>query len=161
MKQFIYLLSSLFIITLASCSTPADYAEDIMEKASDMEKQTVKITEALSKKDIEAAEKALAECQKNSEETLKELQAMEPYDEKDELRKSVIEFVDFYNNIYKNEYRQAFDIVNKGNYTKEDVDSITTILMSVSSEEEFVKDDLISSFKKFCKEYELIISSRD
>ena len=161
MKHLIYLLSSLFIITLASCSTPADYAENIMDKASDMEKQTGKITEALAKRDFTGAEKALSECQKNAEETLKELQEMKPYGENDNLRQAGMEFVDFYNNIYKNEYREAFDIVEKGkNYTDADAEKVQDIVMSVAAEEKFVKKELIDAFKKFCRENELIISSR-
>ncbi|MFA6884501.1 MAG: hypothetical protein WCQ55_05275, partial [Paludibacteraceae bacterium] len=71
------------------------------------------------------------------------------------------EFVDFYNNIYKNEYREAFDIVEKGkNYTDADAEKVQDIVMSVAAEEKFVKKELIDAFKKFCRENELIISSR-
>lgn len=153
----------LIAIMLQSCATtPADYAQEVMDITSKVEKQTSKISDALGKRNIQVAKAAIAECQKESEKALARLNQLGPYDEKSSLGQdkefidAAIDFVEFYNGLLKNEYQESISILEKGgNFTPEDVDKLQFTKLGISNEYKLVYNELIRTFKLFCKNYDL------
>ncbi|MBP5455935.1 MAG: hypothetical protein J6Y37_05510 [Paludibacteraceae bacterium] len=161
MKQFIYTVGIFIAMLMSSCATtPAEYVETVSGEAEKMEAQNKIIVEYLSKRDIPGAEAALQAAKLEADKSLERLQKMESFEGNDELRQNCIEFVDFYKTIFNNEYEQAFDVLRKTDKrTTDDVNKLSEILLSVTTENQFVKADLVKSIKKFCKEYELTITN--
>ena len=161
MKQFIYTVGIFIAMLMSSCATtPAEYVETLSDEAAKMEAQNKIIVECLSKRDIPGAEAALKEAKLEADKSLARLQKMEAFEGNDELRQSCIEFVDFYKTIFNNEYEQAFDVLRKTEKrTTDDVNKLSELLLSVTTENQFVKADLMKSISSFCKDYELTISN--
>lgn len=161
MKHFIYTVGIFIAMLMSSCATtPGEYVEQLSDEAAKMEAQNKLIVECLSKRDIAGAESALQTAKIQADKSLEKLQSMKDFEGNDAVRQSCIEFVDFYKTIFNNEYEQAFDVLRKTDKrTTEDVQKLSEILLSVTTENNFVKADLMKSIKKFCNDYELTITN--
>lgn len=161
MKKVTCLTGIIFLLLLTSCSSPADYNTSIMDEATKVEKQALKITKELQEKNFEKAQIAFQEGKEQTKKSLNKLERMSAFRDDDALRLAAVDFVKFYDGLFNNEYQETFDILKKGGrYSMEDGDRLFEISQDISKHGVEVKQKLISEHFAFIKRYELIVERK-
>lgn len=139
MKYILPLFAFSFLL-LQSCATDSQKAIAYNDAII---KEQAKIIE-LSLDLVETMDTDLAKCKdirldivKQCDESLAVIKKLEGFEGSERMKNAAIELFSFYKNIYSNEYKQMFDILDKGeNITEEDLAFIQQMEVDVTKEEE-------------------------
>jgi hypothetical protein len=127
-----------------------------MREVSGVERNVLEMARLLGERDFEAALVTFQEGKTQSERSLRRLQRMSAFRDDDALRLAAIDFVAFYDMLFKNEYQHVFDLLQRGApYTSEEADLLLTIKNHIAEEGVEVKRRLVEENLAFIRRYSL------
>ncbi len=159
----IYTFIALLLITTVSCnSTPKmtalEYNDAIINEQS-------KIVEVILKfnsndgTDMQAFEDVRKEIVTQCDSSIMKITALSDFDGSTEFRDAGIELFRFYKDISSNEYRQMLEILEKGDFTEEDLEDLTTIQKAIETKEAPKDARFQSAQQAFAKDNNITIGN--
>ena len=140
---------------LHSCSTPADYCDEIIKDCGKLEVSVGKLASQISSKDYEKVRKIYDENLEEVNSVLQHLEKIGEYKGENYLQTAAIDYAKTYKEIYENEFSVAIEIVNKEKKSYEDGEKVAFMLDDVIKKSKVAKDNLMENISRFVKEYDL------
>lgn len=139
MKYILPLFAFAFMF-LQSCGTDSqkaiEYNDAIINEQTKIIDLTLELVEMMDT-DIEKCKDIRLEIVQQCDKSLVAIKALEGFEGSEKLKNSAIDLFTFYKKIYSNEYKQLFEILDKGeNITEEDLAYIENMEVDVTKQEE-------------------------
>lgn len=160
MKTIYTFFAMLLIVTVSCNSTPKmtalEYNDAIINEQS-------KIVEIILKfnsndgTDMNAIDDIRKEIITQCDSSIIRITALSDFDGSTEFRDAGIELFRFYKEISTNEYRQMLDVLEKGDFTEEDLEELTTIQKTIETKEAPKDARFQSAQQEFAKSNNIMI----
>lgn len=152
-------LLGLLLIFFGSCNTKEskqdaiDYNDKIIGEQTKIITLTMEMVKAMDS-DIEKCKELRAQIEKQCDESIKVIDAMEPFAGNTKLKSAGLDLFKFYKKTYSTDYKTMFEILDKGaDITPEDVTEIQDMQTRVSTEEMKLDMAFKTAQQDFAKEH--------
>lgn len=139
MKYILPLFAFSFLL-LQSCATDSqkaiEYNDAIIKEQSKIIELSLDLVESMDT-DISKCKEIRLDIVKQCDESLAAIKKLKGFEGSERMKNAAIELFSFYKKIYSNEYKQMFDILDKGvDITEEDLAFIQKMEVDVTKQEE-------------------------
>lgn len=138
--KYILPLIAFSLLLLQSCATESEKAlefnDAVIKEQTKIIELSIDLFETMET-DIEKSKEIRLEIVKQCDVSLAAIKKLEEFEGSQRLKSAAIKLFSFYKSIYSNEYKQMFDILDKGiNITEEDLAYMEQMEVEVTKNEE-------------------------